>query len=137
MSIFTEKEIAYLRDQRLGRLGTVNTARQPHVVPVSFHYDPETDTIGIGGYRLDKTKKFRDVEANPKAALVVDDLVSIDPWQPRMIEIRGTVETFREGGERLSSRVSGPWLRIIPQYIFAFGIDADPHCWAAVSYRAG
>lgn len=131
MDVFTEDEIAYLNNQRLGRLATANRSGQPHVVPVSFHYDATTGTIGIGGHNMDQSKKYRDVVANPQAALVVDDLVSTDPWTPRMIEIRGTVETFPEGGEHLSSRVSGPWIRITPKRVFSFGINPEPHSWKA------
>ena len=28
------------------------------------------------------TKKFRDAQRRPDVAVVVDDLASIDPWQP-------------------------------------------------------
>ena len=43
MSAFTEKEIEYLREQRLGRLATVNARGEPHVVPVAFRYNREAD----------------------------------------------------------------------------------------------
>lgn len=34
------------------------------------------------------------VAANGKAALVVDDVVSFDPWIVRMVEIRGTADAL-------------------------------------------
>ena len=52
MSAFTPAEIAYLQSQRLGRLATVNAAGEPHVVPVAFRYNPELDTIDIGGQSI-------------------------------------------------------------------------------------
>jgi pyridoxamine 5'-phosphate oxidase family protein len=61
-SAFTPAEIAYLQSQRLGRLATVGPDGQPHVVPVGFHYNPELDTIDIGGHDFAKRKKFRDVQ---------------------------------------------------------------------------
>jgi pyridoxamine 5'-phosphate oxidase family protein len=36
MSRFKAQEIEYLQSQRLGRLATVNTRGDPHVVPVGF-----------------------------------------------------------------------------------------------------
>ena len=45
MSHFTPAEIEYLKSQRLGRLATVNSKGEPHVVPVSFRYNAELDTI--------------------------------------------------------------------------------------------
>ena len=78
MSAFTEPEIAYLRSQRLGRLATVGPDGQPHVVPVSFRYNPEQDTIDVGGHGFAQRKKYRDVQRNPRVAIVIDDLASID-----------------------------------------------------------
>ncbi len=47
MSVFTTKEIDYLNHQRLGRLATVDSDGNPHVVPVGFRHNLETDTIDI------------------------------------------------------------------------------------------
>src|SRR5712692_1526747 len=90
MSNLTSAEIEYFKSQRLGRLATVNAAGEPHVVPVSFRYNAELDTIDIGGLNITQSKKFRDVARNGRAALVVDDV--LPPWQPRGIEIRGRAE---------------------------------------------
>ena len=49
MSHFTPAEIEYIKSQRLGRLATVNSTGEPHVVPVGFRYNAELDTIDIGG----------------------------------------------------------------------------------------
>src|SRR5205809_6736659 len=88
-SVFTPAEIAYLQSQRLGRLATVGPDGQPHVVPVGFRYNPELDTIDVGGHGFAKRKKFRDVSRNPRVAFVVDDVPSVDPWRARGIGIRG------------------------------------------------
>ena len=87
MSIFTPAEVSYLRGHRLGRMATVDAAGKPHAVPVGYRYD-QSDTITIGGHRLDRSKKCRDLHDNPHVAFVVDDLVSVDPWRPRGVEIR-------------------------------------------------
>ena len=81
MSAFTPAEIAYLRGQLLGRLATVGPNGQPHVVPVAFRYSGETDAIDIGGYDFAKRKKYRDVRGNPRVALVIDDVPSVNPWR--------------------------------------------------------
>ena len=60
MSRFTPAEIAYLQSQRLGRLATVNEKGDLHVVPVGFRYNPEQDTIDIGGHNIVPTKKYRE-----------------------------------------------------------------------------
>jgi len=63
MSPFTEKEIDYLRGQRLGRLATASGGGSPHIVPVGFRLDAEAGTIEIGGHGLSRSKKWRDLQA--------------------------------------------------------------------------
>ena len=117
MSNFTQNEIEYLRSVLLGRLATVGGDGTPHVAPVGmFSYNAEFDTIDVGGHGLTNTKKFRDVARSGRAALVVDDLASTDPWQPRGIEVRGRAEAI-EGPK--------PVIRIHPERIVAWGIDTN------------
>src|SRR3954447_11141708 len=79
MSAFTEKEIAYLGEQRLGRLATVDAEGRPHVVPVAFRYNAELDAVDIGGHNFARSKKYRDAEKTGKAAFVVDNV--LPPWR--------------------------------------------------------
>ena len=123
MAAFTEKEIAYLGGQRLGRLATVSSDGQPHTVPVGFHYNPALDTIEIGGHNLGKSRKFRDVQREPRVAFVVDDLASVDPWTPRGIEVRGRAEALTYGGEVLGRGFGQEFIRIYPRRIIGWGID--------------
>jgi pyridoxamine 5'-phosphate oxidase family protein len=125
MSIFTPAEIAYLQSQRLARIATADAGGQPHVVPVSFRYNPEADTIDVGGHGFPGRKKFRDVQANPRVAIVVDDLASVDPWRPRMLEVRGQAEVLASGGEAIGQGFDPAMFRIRPKRIVSFGIESD------------
>ncbi len=90
MSVFTEAELRYLTGGRqLGRIATVGADGTPHVVPVAWIYNAARDTIDIGGHGLEESKKFRDVARTGRAAIVIDDLASTDPWHPRAVEVRG------------------------------------------------
>jgi pyridoxamine 5'-phosphate oxidase family protein len=126
MTTFTDKEIEYLKSQRLGRMATVSPAGKPHVVPVGFRFDPAKGEIEIGGHNLGKSKKYADLRKNPAIAFVVDDLKSVTPWEPRGVEVRGQAELFEEGGERFGSGWDKAWIKIIPERIVAWGIDAPP-----------
>jgi len=123
MSAFTKTEIEYLAEQRLGRIATVGPDGQPHVVPTSFRYNAEHDAIDVGGLRMSQTKKLRDIERSGRASIVVDDV--LPPWQPRMIEIRGTAAVIPTGGKALSDRFEDTIVRIQPTRIISFGIDSD------------
>lgn len=126
MATFSEKEIEYLRGQRLGRLATVGPGGAPHVVPVGFRLDAEAQAIEVGGHGLSGSKKWRDLQANPRVAIVVDDLLTIQPWAPRGIEIRGRAELQLEGGaERFGGAGwDAAWIRIVPERVISWGIEA-------------
>src|SRR5436305_15304987 len=121
MSHFTPAESEYLKSQRLGRLATVNSKGEPHVVPVSFRYNAEFDSIDIGGRNIAPTKKYRDAARQGKVAFLVDDVPL--PWQPRGIEIRGRAEVFPTGGQEIVSSFSPEIIRVYPVKIIGWGID--------------
>ena len=94
-------------------VATIRTDGTPHVVPVAFIYNAVRETIDIGGRDLERAKKFRDVARSGRAAIVVDDLESIDPWRPRGIEVRGRGEAIR---------LPTPLIRIHPERIVSWGL---------------
>ncbi len=123
MEQLTASQIEYLASQRLGRIATAGSDNKPHVVPTSFRFNPGLGTVDVGGHHVATTKKYRDVMANGWAAIVVDDLVTIDPWTPRMLEIRGRAEAIADGGAELGPGFGNGFIRIYPEKINSFGID--------------
>jgi pyridoxamine 5'-phosphate oxidase family protein len=113
----------YLQSQRLGRLATVGEQGEPHVVPVSFRYNHEHESIDIGGHTIASTKKYHDAVRYGRVAFVVDDV--LPPRKPRMIEVRGTVEGLPEGGKEIMEAFSPEMLRITPTRIVSFGLSGD------------
>lgn len=114
-SAFSEAELAYLLGgRRLGRIATVGENGTPHVTPVGWSYNAALDTIDITGHRLTQTKKYRDVAKSQRAAIVIDDLATIDPWRPRAIEIRGRAETVSE---------PQALIRIYPERVVSWGLQ--------------
>ena len=116
MSVFREGELEYLSGGfQLGRIATIGVDGTPHVVPVGWIYNAARDAIDVGGRDLARTKKFRDVARSERAAIVIDDVASTDPWRPRGIEIRGR-------GEAIA--LPTPLIRIHPERIVSWGIEA-------------
>lgn len=122
MSVFSDTELDFLGSQRLGRLATVGHDGMPHVVPVAFRHNPDTDTIDIGGHDFAKRKKFRDVQRTSMAALVVDDV--LPPWQPRAVEVRGAAITLDAGGKAIMEGFDDPIIRITPRRIVSWGLES-------------
>jgi pyridoxamine 5'-phosphate oxidase family protein len=125
-SIFSQKEIEYLKSQRLARIATAASIQaeksvQPDVVPVGFDFDGEY--LYVGGMNLLKSTKCRNVLKNDKVAVVIDDLKSIDPWDPRGIRIYGTADVItRQGGYMESSDHPNPqYIRVTPKKKWSWG----------------
>ena len=125
-SIFSEKEIEYMRSQHLARIATSSPDGIPDVTPVGFDFDGKN--FYIGGMNVTKTTKYKNVMKNNNVALVVDDLKTINPWDPRGLRIYGTAEIVaREnipaGQLRDNSHFKPTYIKIKPIRKWSWGID--------------
>jgi pyridoxamine 5'-phosphate oxidase family protein len=129
-NMFSQKELGYLKSQRLARISTVSPEDlQPDVSPVGFEFDGEY--FYVGGIDLPKTRKYKNVLKNKKVALVIDDLETVNPWAPRAIRIYGTADIVaRQGGymdraHSSSSSSSSPpsYIRIRPLKKWSWGVE--------------
>lgn len=121
----TGLQVAYLASQRLGRLATVDPSGAPQNNPVGFGYNPELGTIDIGGRNMTASRKFRNVASHAPVAFVVDDIASEQPWRVRCLEIRGHAEAITDPRDS-QANASGPIIRIHPDRVISFGLDATP-----------
>jgi pyridoxamine 5'-phosphate oxidase family protein len=130
-NMFSEKELGYLKSQRLARISTVSPEDlQPDVSPVGFEFDGEY--FYVGGIDLPKTRKYKNVLKNKKVALVIDDLETINPWAPRAVRIYGTADIVtRKGGymdrahssSSSSSSLPPSYIRIRPLKKWSWGVE--------------
>jgi pyridoxamine 5'-phosphate oxidase family protein len=121
---FSAEELAFLQSQPLARLATTSPAGQPDVVPVALEYDGESFWVGGPGPSVLATRKFRNVTGGQQlVAIVVDDLISFDPFVARGIRIYGRAEgpIEREGivGQ-------GQFLRITPTVSWSWNMAGAP-----------
>jgi pyridoxamine 5'-phosphate oxidase family protein len=121
---FSNAEVTYLATQRLGRLATIQPDGTLQANPVGFRHNPATGTIDIGGFNMTASRKFRNVADNGRAAFVVDDIASLDPWRVRCVEIRGHAEAIAAPADS-AAPVQGAIIRIHPDRVLSFGLD-DP-----------
>jgi pyridoxamine 5'-phosphate oxidase family protein len=132
-TIFSQKEIEYIKSQRLARIATAAPSSkeeqgeyitiQPDVVPVGFDFDG--DYFYVGGMNILKSTKYKNVLKNNKVAIIIDDLKSIDPWDPRGIKIYGTADVVtRQGGYMDGTGHPNPtYIRVKPDKKWSWGIE--------------
>jgi pyridoxamine 5'-phosphate oxidase family protein len=130
---FKTHEIEFMEAADLARLATIQPDGTLQNNPVGFTYNEDLGTVDIYGYRMSKSRKFRNVASNNTVALVIDDIVSRDPWRVRCLEIRGTAELAASGERRMEpndDEIDTGIIRITPRRIISFGIgdaETEPH----------
>lgn len=130
-TIFSQNEIDYLNAQRIARIATASISSsgdgsrpiQPDVVPVGFDFDGEF--LYVSDMDILKSTKYKNVLKNRNVAVVIDDLKTMNPWDPRGIRIYGDADVVtRHGGYMDPSGHSGRhFIRIRPIKKWSWGID--------------
>ena len=121
---FSDEEVAFLRSQPLARLATVNSDGGPDVVPVAFEFDGEYFWIGGVGPEVAGTRKLRNIAAGrAKVSLVVDDLVSMEPFIARALRVYGDAEPPIE---RTGMMGPGLYARITPTVSWSWNMAGEP-----------
>jgi pyridoxamine 5'-phosphate oxidase family protein len=67
-------------------------------------------------FSTNASSRFRTTARSGRAAIVVDDLASVEPWRPRGIEVRGRAEALKD---------PRPLIRIHPERIVSWGIGGE------------
>ena len=119
--MFTERELVYMRSQRLGRIATVAADGRPDNAAVGFQVGDD-GVITVGGRDIAGSRKGRNVlHGESRVAFLVDDLETVQPWRPRGIRVYGRAELI--GAER--DPPHGGHLRITPEISWSWGIERD------------
>ena len=121
---FTDEEIAYLRSQPLARFASVGPDAQPDVVPLAFEFDGTHFWVGGSGDSVRRTRKFINVEGGRhRVALVIDDLMSLDPFIARGIRVYGSADG---PVERIGLVGPGTYLRVTPETSWSWNLAGEP-----------
>lgn len=116
--MFSEKELAYLRAQKLLRLGTVAPDGQPDVDAVVFEFDGQY--FYISGHTLQTSRKYKNVAAgHTKVSLIIDD---DETGKPRGIKLHGIARIVRRTGKFGDT----DYLEVRPTVSWHWGIEGPP-----------
>ena len=118
--MFTQKELEYIDEQILARIGTVSDDRIPDVVPVGYDFDGTS--FFVGGRNNKNTLKYQNVaRGNTDVTMVIDSLESVRPWVVKGLKIYGKAEIVDYDG------YAGPgkYIRVKPTRKRSWGINAN------------
>ncbi|MEU1430331.1 PPOX class F420-dependent oxidoreductase [Nocardia sp. NPDC056611] len=118
---FTINEQKFLAEAGLGRLATVSADGVVQNNPTSYRVNAD-GTIDIGGMRMVATRKYRNVQSGSRVSFVVDQQVSLEPYEIRGVEVRGTAEAIEDIDPPFPHQERAI-IRIHPERIISWGID--------------
>jgi pyridoxamine 5'-phosphate oxidase family protein len=90
-----------------------NAAHRPVGI---WSHNPRARHIDVTGHDFDRSKKYRDVRRNRRAAFVIDDIASANPWHVRGVEARGRAEALEHPHSLI---------RINPDRVVSWGLAAS------------
>jgi pyridoxamine 5'-phosphate oxidase family protein len=126
---FTDAEQRFMARQSRGHLATIGPDGRPQVKPLGFTYNADLGTIDIAGFNMASSAKYRNVQANPDVAFVVDEMTAPTMEGAHFLEIRGKAETAT--GRDPVGHVDPEIIRIHPRRVLAFNVDPDNPGFAA------
>jgi pyridoxamine 5'-phosphate oxidase family protein len=109
---FTDSEVRYILERKLGRIALVSSEHEPHIVPVTYEFDGTC--FYLHGWNIKYGPRFTDMQPEGRVSLLIDDLTTAAVWVPRGIEVTGTSETLEKGDLR--------YMRITPVSKTSWGL---------------
>jgi pyridoxamine 5'-phosphate oxidase family protein len=120
----TDAEQRFLTRQARGHLSTIGPDGTPQVKPLGFTYNAVLGTIDIAGFNMNLSAKYRNIQANPRVAFVVDEVTEASMEGAHFLEIRGTAEAVT-GTTPTDAHLAPEIIRIHPRRVIAFNVDPD------------
>jgi pyridoxamine 5'-phosphate oxidase family protein len=104
---------------RLGYIATATPSGQPHVVPLRATLNEAGDKVLVLGHAMAQSYKYRQVQKNPKVAVVWDGAIQRDDGHPGIqgVEVRGTAEIKQFPGD------PDPHFEVTPTKVFSWGLN--------------
>ena len=132
---FTDAEQRFMARLGRGHLATIAPDGRPQVKPLGFTYNAATGTIDIAGMNMAASAKYRNVQANPHVAFVVDEVTAPTFEGAHFLEIRGEAETA-VGPDDPTGHLAPEIIRIHPRRVIAFNVDPAHPGFAARDVKA-
>ncbi len=121
--IFTSAERQFLARQERGHLSTIGPDGSPQVKPLGFAWNDDLQTIDITGFGMVGSAKYRNVQASPRVAFVVDEVTAPTAEGAHFLEIRGLAETATH--VPADPHFDPELIRIRPLRVLAYNVGPD------------
>ena len=118
----TDSELAFIKEQRIGRLATASPTGAPDVAPALAIYRRSLGVFLLGGQGLERTRRYQNARRNPQASLVFDAL-SWEPYELRGVKVAGSISIHVADEEINLGAMGMPLLVVRPERKWSWGLE--------------
>ena len=118
----TDAELAFIKEQRIGRLATASPSGAPDVSPSLAIYRRSLGVFLFGGQGIERTRRYNNARRNPQASLVFD-AISWDPYELKGLKVAGSIEVHVADDAVNLGAMGIPLLVLRPERKWAWGFD--------------
>jgi len=118
----TDDELAFIKEQRIGRLATASPTGAPDVAPALAIYRRSLGAFLLGGQGLERTRRYQNARRNPQASLVFDAL-SWEPYELRGVKVAGSISVHVADEEINLGTMGAPLLVMRPERKWSWGLE--------------
>ena len=118
----TDGELAFIKEQRIGRLATASPSGAPDVAPALAIYRRSLGVFLLGGQGLERTRRYNNARRNPQASLVFDAL-SWEPYELRGVKVAGSISVHVADDEINLGTMGIPLLVLRPERKWSWGLE--------------
>ena len=118
----TDRELAFIKEQRIGRLATASPSGAPDVAPALAIYRRSLGVFLLGGQGLERTRRYQNARRNPQASLVFDAL-SWEPYELQGVKVAGSISIHIADEEVNLGAMGTPLLVVRPERKWSWGLE--------------
>ena len=118
----TDHELAFIKEQRIGRLATASPTGAPDVAPALAIYRRSLGVFLFGGQGIERTRRYNNARRNPQASVVFDAL-SWEPYELRGVKVAGSISVHLADDEINLGTMGIPLLVLRPERKWSWGLE--------------
>jgi pyridoxamine 5'-phosphate oxidase family protein len=118
----TDHELAFIKEQRIGRLATASPTGAPDVAPALAIYRRSLGVFLFVGQGIERTRRYNNARRNPQASVVFDAL-SWEPYELRGVKVAGSISVHLADDEINLGTMGIPLLVLRPERKWSWGLE--------------
>jgi len=119
---FSDTELAFIKEQKIGRLATASPTGAPDVAPALAIYRRSLGVFLFAAQGIERTRRYNNARRNPYASLVFD-AIRWEPHELQGVKVAGSIEVHIADDEINLGATGIPLLVLRPERTWSWGFE--------------